>query len=225
MKRHTLGPVSPTEIKLADEFDAITGGLWGNYSSKRKALTMLRLHNHYNPKKRQTSKFAEQYPHYHKDVSNLETIDIYQFLALMEMEDPSTCLGHALKKIAAGGKRGAKDTKKDILEAINSLHRYLEIYYPGYEDDGATRSPKANSKGLDPSVGHLPAKGEETPVESGYREADLIAHPLAGWGKPSSLIDPLYITPFTDTFTGQQVTVKHREGGDIVVTIHKKKGE
>jgi hypothetical protein len=67
----------------------------------------------------------KKYPHYFRDVSHLQVIDIYRVIDLFGITDP--CLQHALKKVVAAGKRGAKDTEKDIDEAIDSLNRKLEM--------------------------------------------------------------------------------------------------
>lgn len=75
---------------------------------------------------------TENYSHYFKDVSNLDTIDIYRVLSLYEVSDP--CIQHAIKKLLCSGKRGVKDTTKDVTEAIVSLNRYLEMR----EEDGTT---------------------------------------------------------------------------------------
>lgn len=68
---------------------------------------------------------SELYPHYYKDVSHLKQIDVYRIISLFELADP--CLQHALKKVLAAGKRGAKDPKQDIKEAIDTLQRKLEM--------------------------------------------------------------------------------------------------
>jgi len=66
-----------------------------------------------------------KYNHYFKDVSNLESIDIYRVLDLWEVTHP--CLQHAAKKILVAGNRGHKDISKDIQEAIDSLERWQEM--------------------------------------------------------------------------------------------------
>lgn len=65
---------------------------------------------------------VEKYPHYYKDIRHLNIIDIYRFFDLFEVTDP--CLQHSMKKLAVGGKRGAKDYKKDIKEAMDTLKRW-----------------------------------------------------------------------------------------------------
>ena len=65
---------------------------------------------------------VEKYPHYYKDIRHLNIIDIYRFFDLFEVTDP--CLQHSMKKLAVGGKRGAKDYEKDIKEAMDTLSRW-----------------------------------------------------------------------------------------------------
>jgi len=65
------------------------------------------------------------YPHYFKDVSNVDAIDLYHVAKLYEINDPA--LFHALKKIACAGKRGAKDQAQDVQEAIDALKRWQEL--------------------------------------------------------------------------------------------------
>ena len=72
--------------------------------------------------------------HYFKDVSNLETIDVYRVLELFNVVNP--CVQHAVKKLLVAGGRGAgKDMGKDIQEAIDSLQRWQ-----GMRSEEATRS-------------------------------------------------------------------------------------
>lgn len=65
---------------------------------------------------------VEKYPHYYKDIRHLNIIDIYRFFDLFEVTDP--CIQHSVKKLAVGGKRGAKDYEKDIKEAMDTLNRW-----------------------------------------------------------------------------------------------------
>lgn len=67
----------------------------------------------------------ELYPHYHKDVGHLKSIDVYRVIDLWEITDPA--LQHALKKIMAVGQRGAKNSEVDIKEAMDSLKRYQQM--------------------------------------------------------------------------------------------------
>ena len=63
-----------------------------------------------------------KHSHYFKDVSKLQTIDVYRVLQLFEVTDP--CLQHAIKKLLVAGGRGAKDANRDVAEAIDSLKRW-----------------------------------------------------------------------------------------------------
>ncbi len=50
-----------------------------------------------------------KHPHYHKDVSNLKTIDVYRTLELFGVTDQA--LGHAIKKLLCAGQRGGRYTE------------------------------------------------------------------------------------------------------------------
>lgn len=75
-----------------------------------------------------------KHSHYRKDVSHLDTIDVYRVLRLFGVTDP--CLQHAAKKLLCAGQRGAKSQDQDIQEAIDTLHRYQEMQK---EDANANR--------------------------------------------------------------------------------------
>lgn len=71
-------------------------------------------------------KEKKQHSHYFKDVSKLQTIDVYRVLSLFDVKDP--CIQHAIKKLLVAGGRGAgKDINKDIQESIDSLVRWQEM--------------------------------------------------------------------------------------------------
>lgn len=67
----------------------------------------------------------EKHSHYKKDISHLNILDVYRVLELFEVDSP--CLQHAIKKLLCAGQRGAKDTEKDIQEAIDTLLRYKQM--------------------------------------------------------------------------------------------------
>ena len=67
----------------------------------------------------------KQYPHYYKDVSKLEAIDVYRVLTLFGVYNP--CVQHAVKKLLCAGQRGDKNIIKDITEARDTLNRHLEM--------------------------------------------------------------------------------------------------
>ena len=63
-----------------------------------------------------------KHSHYYIDVSEYDTLDVYDICELYKIEDSSGATQHALKKILLAGKRGGgKDKKKDLKEAIDSL--------------------------------------------------------------------------------------------------------
>lgn len=65
------------------------------------------------------------YNHYKKDVTHLESIDVYRILELYNVTDP--CVQHAIKKLLCAGNRGAKTEEQDIIEARDTLNRKLEM--------------------------------------------------------------------------------------------------
>lgn len=74
------------------------------------------------------SEYVERkHSHYFKDVRHLDYIDVYQVCKLFEVDDQSHCTQHSIKKLLMSGKRGAKDKMKDIIEARDTLNRYLQI--------------------------------------------------------------------------------------------------
>ena len=72
-----------------------------------------------------TANEQPKYGHYFKDVSHLKKIDVYRVIDLWEITDPA--LQHALKKVLAAGKRGAKNQLQDVTEAIDSLVRFQDM--------------------------------------------------------------------------------------------------
>ena len=75
-----------------------------------------------------TSPLAKQYPKYYKDVSNIDSIDVYGVHQIFGIEDPSGCIQHASKPLLLSGVRtGGKSKFKDIKEARDTLNRWLEL--------------------------------------------------------------------------------------------------
>lgn len=62
---------------------------------------------------------------YVKDVSHLQTIDIYAILQIYGVTDHA--IGHAIKKLLCAGKRGTKSKEQDIIEAKKSIERYMKM--------------------------------------------------------------------------------------------------
>lgn len=76
---------------------------------------------------RQTPANAERYPHYYRSVSHLTHIDIYRLLDLFEVTDSAA--SHAIKKLIAAGRRGAKDALTDLNEARDTIARRIEMLH------------------------------------------------------------------------------------------------
>lgn len=66
-----------------------------------------------------------KHSHYFKDVSGLQTVDVYRVLQLFNVTDQA--LGHSIKKLLCAGGRGVKDQAKDVQEAIDTLVRWKEM--------------------------------------------------------------------------------------------------
>lgn len=67
-----------------------------------------------------------KHSHYHKNVSDYDTIDVYVICDLY-VKDNSGCIQHAVKKLLCCGERGVKDNVKDLQEAIDTIQRKIEI--------------------------------------------------------------------------------------------------
>ncbi len=65
-----------------------------------------------------------KYPHYFH-ACPYDEIDVYRMLELFEVDDQA--IGHAIKKLLKAGKRGAKDFRKDVTEAMDTLARRIEM--------------------------------------------------------------------------------------------------
>jgi len=74
----------------------------------------------------------EEFPHYYKDARHLQSVDVYRVLKMFGVTDP--CIQHAVKKLLVTGRRGHKDTERDIRDAVVSLNRCLQMIA---EDDNA----------------------------------------------------------------------------------------
>lgn len=108
---------------LEDELSKMTHAC-ADIRHDRKHIKEQRLHNHY-----------------FKDVSHIDTIDVYRVLVLFAVTDP--CIQHAVKKLLVAGGRGAgKDIARDIKEAIDSLQRWQDMR----REDGETREELVKDK-------------------------------------------------------------------------------
>jgi hypothetical protein len=55
-------------------------------------------------------------------------LDVYEVCEGFNIQDPSGCIHHAIKKLLLGGKRnGGKGLYQDITEARDTLNRWLDI--------------------------------------------------------------------------------------------------
>ena len=72
---------------------------------------------------------AQKYPKYYKPVGELTEVDVHAVHMLFDLKDPSGCIHHASKKLLLSGVRtGGKSMQKDIMEARDTLTRWLQLY-------------------------------------------------------------------------------------------------
>lgn len=101
-----------------DNFQIKTGEEGECYISRANLLA------HYNLK---ADSSKPKHSHYHKDVSQYDTIDVYAVCKIFDVQDTSGCLQHAIKKLLVTGQRGHKDRQTDIQNAIDTLTRLIEL--------------------------------------------------------------------------------------------------
>lgn len=94
-------------------------------AQKRKALRGIMVALPVQQDHCPSDNLAVLYPHYHKDVSHLQTVDVYRVLELFGVTEHT--IGHAIKKLLCAGVRGAKDREKDVREAVDTLNRHLQM--------------------------------------------------------------------------------------------------
>lgn len=72
---------------------------------------------------------ADRYPKYYKRIpTSWKVIDVYAVHSLFPITDFSGCIHHSSKKLLVPGVRtGGKSMRKDILEARDTLNRWLEL--------------------------------------------------------------------------------------------------
>lgn len=96
-------------------------------------------HNKGELRCKQCSKFESldsqkpKHSHYHKDVSQYDTIDVYALCKIFDIQDPSGCTQHAIKKLLVTGQRGHKDRLNDLQDVIDTVKRLIEL--EGLADD------------------------------------------------------------------------------------------
>ena len=88
---------------------------------------------------------SRKHSHYFKDVSHLNEVDVYRVLKLFNVSDP--CLQHGIKKLLVAGGRGAgKNIEQDLREAVDSIHRALQMIAEdaGSKNDSGFALPPAS---------------------------------------------------------------------------------
>lgn len=67
-----------------------------------------------------------KHSHYHKDVSQYDTMDIYAICKVWNVES-SGCTFAAVKKLLNAGERGVKDRITDLEQAIESIEALIKL--------------------------------------------------------------------------------------------------
>lgn len=80
----------------------------------------------------------EKHSHYFRMIGGVK-VDHYYLMRKFNVIDPA--LQHASKKVMFAGARGSKDRRRDIVEAIDTLNRWLEL--DDEEDRNAVIPPTA----------------------------------------------------------------------------------
>lgn len=66
-----------------------------------------------------------EFSRYYINVGGRTYIDVYCILALFKVS--SHAIGHAIKKLLVPGQRGSKGYRQDLIEAIASIQREVEL--------------------------------------------------------------------------------------------------
>lgn len=94
----------------------------------RYFINWFRVPHFVKPKQKSASGLPllrDKYPHYYVDIRGIDYVDVYRVIRWFRINDPE--IAHAIKKLLVCGLRGFKDSRKDVIEAIDSLKRWLEI--------------------------------------------------------------------------------------------------
>ncbi len=129
---------------------------------------------------------SHKYPHYFKQCP-YDEVDVYRVIDLFGITDP--CVQHAIKKLFAAGKRGAKNADKDVQEAIDSLLRYQEMRMEesGLHDkliDAIKRKQESRELALrslaekQVETTHPDIKSDAEVISSGYHDGSYIPEPI-----------------------------------------------
>jgi hypothetical protein len=91
------------------------------------------------------------------------TVDVYDVLRAFAVTDPA--IQHAVKKLLCTGIRGHKDSRQDLEEAVQSIHRALDVI----------RAEEAIAKPIDAKFKVAPDAPSQ-PQECPFKVGDIIQH-------------------------------------------------
>lgn len=122
--------INQEDQELAQQFTTVFDGHIGFPSPADKVRAMKQAKAYFESGEGEASMLASFFPHYHKDCSEVGSLDVYMVMHLFGVVDDSGSIHHALKKLMVRGERGVKPGHQDVQEAIFSLIRFMEIHYP-----------------------------------------------------------------------------------------------
>lgn len=153
---------------------------------------------------------------YRKDVRHLDELDLYVLADLYEVK--SHAVFHAIKKLICAGKRGAKGYEQDLMEAIESIERELQMLpvaetreVGGVQECGF-REPYHDAKAFDEQ--RIDAIGQNGNDGEHYRPAISLYHVLSA-AAPNDIADLIVQDGWTPHDGGELCPV--REGCKIEI--------
>lgn len=131
------------------------------------------------------------YPHYYKDISSLNVLDVYRVCDLYQVDDTSGSIHHAIKKLLVSGNRGGgKSFYKDVKEARDTLDRYLTLNASVVDD------PQPSDPEPEDFVDTYSAYAEEEFSDTSEQSIELKQFtynpPIAGWDNNDDNYPTLY---------------------------------
>lgn len=115
------------DVKFNADGEAYYGGFLRNGIWLQSGIGKLKLKpikESLNDQYAEIEKVREKHSHYKKDISHLDTLDIYR---VTELFKPHSCGAHIAKKALCSGQRGHKDLLTDIQDIIDTAERWKQM--------------------------------------------------------------------------------------------------
>lgn len=117
---------TPEDQRVKRSKEDLFNTYWQGLTSEQKRAAIAHvMQDDKQTERRESDNLAHKYPHYHKDVSKFNSVDVYRVIDLFGVTEHT--IGHAIKKLLCAGVRGAKDREKDVREAVDTLNRHLQM--------------------------------------------------------------------------------------------------